>query len=128
MRLDQRISIVLALVAAGCAGPYGSRGGSSGGDPYYRGDLPYGPGLSRHEARVLAEQQSLEQLRLQRLQRERRENLLERQDKRRNALEATGEWDARDARSQRRDRRAQKERFEDQREELRDYHDREWDR
>ena len=85
MRLDRQITIVLALVAAGCAGtgPYGSRGGGSyGGDPYYS------PGLSRHEARVLTEQQALEERRLQRLQRERRENLLERQDRRRDNLEA----------------------------------------
>ena len=124
MRLDRRISIVLALVTAGCGmGPSGSRGGySGGGDPYYS------PGLSRQEARLLAEQQALEEHRLERLQRERRENLLERQDKRRDTLEATGEWDTRDERRQQRTRRAQKERFEEQREQLRDYHDREWGR
>ena len=125
MRLDRRISIVLALVAAGCAGMGSS---ASRGDGGYYGDGPYdSPGLSRHDARVLADQQALEERRLQRLQRERRENLLERQDKRRNTLEAAGEWDQRDARRQRRAREEQKERFEDQREELKDYHDREWD-
>lgn len=125
MRLDRRISIVLALVAAGCTG-LGS--GSRGGGGYYGDDPYYSRGLSRHEARVLADQQALEERRLQRLQRERRENLLERQDKRRNTLEAAGEWDQRDARRQQRARRAQKERFEDQREQLRDFHDRELDR
>jgi len=129
MRPDRGIAIVLALWAAGCGAPYGSRGGDSGGgsgpydDPYYHDE-----GLSRHEARVLADEQALEQRRLERLQRERKENLLERQDKRRNALEAAGEWDTRDARRQRRARREQKERFEEQRKELRDYHEREWDR
>jgi hypothetical protein len=77
MRLDRRIAIVLALLATGCAG-IGSRGGGSGGDPYYRGDPSYGPGLSRHETRILADEQALEEHRLRRLQQERRENLLER--------------------------------------------------
>jgi hypothetical protein len=77
---------------------------------------------------VLAEEQALEEQRLRRLQRERRENLLERQDRRRNELEAEGEWTQGDARRQHRARRAQQERFEEQREELRDSHDREWDR
>ena len=127
MRLDRRIAIVLALVLAGCAGLGGSRG-RSGGDPYYRDDPYYGGGPSRHDARVLAEQQALEERRLQRLQRERRENLLERQDKKRNTLEAEGDWDQRDARRQQRARRAQKERFEEQRERLEEFHDREWNR
>jgi hypothetical protein len=123
MRPDRAIGIVLALWAAGCGGPYGSRGGYGGGyDPYYR------DGLSRHEARVLAEEQELEERRLQRLQRERREDLHERQDRRREELESAGEWDARDERRQRRARRAQNERFQKQREELRDYHQHEWDR
>ncbi len=117
------MGIVLALLMAGCGAPYGSGGRHRGSRPY--DDPYYREGLSRHEARVLAEQQALEE---QRLQRERKENLLERQDKRRNALEAAGEWDTRDARRQRRARHEQKERFEEQREELRDYHEREWER
>lgn len=130
MRLDRRIAVVLALVAAGCAGvgPSGPGGGYDGGDPYHRDDPYYSRTLSRHEARLRAEEQALEEQRLRRLQRERRENLLERQDRRRNELEAEGEWTQGDARRQHRARRAQQERFEEQRGELRDSHDREWDR
>jgi hypothetical protein len=125
MRPGRGIAIVLALFAAGCGAPYGSRGGGGDGpydDPYYR------EGLSRREARILTEEQALEEHRLERLQRERRENLLERQERRRDALESTGDWDTRDERRQRRARRAQKERFDEQRKELRDDHDREWQR
>jgi hypothetical protein len=124
MRPGRGIAIVLALAAVAC-GSYGSRGGYGRGpydDPYYGG------GLSRHDARVLSDEQALEKRRLERLQRERRENLTERQERRREDLESAGEWDQRDARRQRRARQAQKERFEEQRKELRDYHDREWDR
>jgi len=42
-------------------------------------------------------------------------------------IKAAGEWDKRDQRRQRRTREAQQERFQDQRENLRDWH-REWDR
>ena len=120
------VAIVLALWAAGCGTPYGSRGGHGGGGPY--DDPYYRERLSRREARILTQEQSLEERRLERLQRERRENLLERQDRRRNELESAGEWDTRDARRQRRARRGQTERFQEQRKELRDYHDREWER
>jgi hypothetical protein len=126
VRPDRGIAIVLALWAASCGAPYGSRGGGGGGGPY--DDPYYRDRLSRREARILAEEQALEQRRLERLQHERRENLLERQDRRRDAQESAGEWDARDERRQRRARRAQKERFDEQRKELRDYHEREWER
>lgn len=126
VRPDRGIAIVLALWAAGCGAPFGSRGGGGGGGPY--DDPYYRDRLSRREARILAEEQALEQHRLERLQRERRENLLERQDRRRETQESAGEWNKRDERRQRRARRAQKERFDDQRKELRDYHDREWER
>jgi hypothetical protein len=124
MRAGWGIAIVLALSAVAC-GSYGSRGDYGRGpydDPYYGG------GLSRRDARVLEDEQELEKRRLERLQRERRENLVERQERRREDLESAGEWDTGDARRQRRARQAQNDRFEDQRKELRDYHDREWDR
>lgn len=124
MRVHRRIALVLGLLALGCAGtgPWGSGARDDGHDPYDR------DGLSRHDVRVLSDEQALEQRRLQRLQEKQREELRTRQEERREKLEAAGDWDQRDARRQKRARDAQRERQEEQREGLREHHDLEWDR